>query len=205
MKKILNFVGVLLLFFTLPVTVIANTVTIKFDSIYSSGILVGAMQMGFDDHDQYGFPFLSDAGDPFAESDLTYRHNFGDEGIWNNSVMESNWYLESLEEKNSNTGITSARGYVIYCGEVNDAYALHDGRIAELSSNNTNFRIDLSSIQVFDFVDTATPISELVVTESFSGDNHQIVTISSVPIPGAVWLLGSGLIGLAGIRRRYAK
>jgi hypothetical protein len=26
-----------------------------------------------------------------------------------------------------------------------------------------------------------------------------------VPIPGAVWLLGSGLIGLIGIRRRFKK
>lgn len=28
---------------------------------------------------------------------------------------------------------------------------------------------------------------------------------SPVPIPGAVWLLGSGLIGLAGIRRRFKR
>lgn len=28
---------------------------------------------------------------------------------------------------------------------------------------------------------------------------------SAVPIPGAVWLLGSGLIGIVGIRRRYRK
>lgn len=28
-------------------------------------------------------------------------------------------------------------------------------------------------------------------------------TFSTVPIPGAVWLLGSGLIGLAGLKRRF--
>ena len=28
-------------------------------------------------------------------------------------------------------------------------------------------------------------------------------TFSSVPIPGAVWLLGSGIIGLVGIRRKF--
>ncbi|MGD0237636.1 MAG: VPLPA-CTERM sorting domain-containing protein [Syntrophorhabdales bacterium] len=32
-----------------------------------------------------------------------------------------------------------------------------------------------------------------------------LVTQSPVPIPAAVWLLGSGLIGLAGIRRRFTK
>ena len=31
------------------------------------------------------------------------------------------------------------------------------------------------------------------------------VTVSSIPIPGAVWLLGSGLIGIVGIRRKYKK
>ena len=34
-----------------------------------------------------------------------------------------------------------------------------------------------------------------------SGDNWQ-VKASSVPIPGAVWLLGSGLLGLIGFRRK---
>ena len=32
-----------------------------------------------------------------------------------------------------------------------------------------------------------------------------IVETSSVPIPGAVWLLGSGLIGIIGIKRKFKK
>jgi len=31
------------------------------------------------------------------------------------------------------------------------------------------------------------------------------VRLSAVPIPGAVWLLGSGLIGIVGIRRKFRK
>ncbi|MGD9162106.1 MAG: hypothetical protein PVG39_27085 [Desulfobacteraceae bacterium] len=31
------------------------------------------------------------------------------------------------------------------------------------------------------------------------------VTINPVPIPGAVWLLGSGIVGLAGLRKKFKK
>jgi len=34
---------------------------------------------------------------------------------------------------------------------------------------------------------------------------RSVVQTSSVPIPGAMWLLGSGLVGLVGIRRRLQK
>ena len=30
-------------------------------------------------------------------------------------------------------------------------------------------------------------------------------TVAAVPIPGAVWLLGTGIIGLVGIRRKFKK
>jgi len=33
--------------------------------------------------------------------------------------------------------------------------------------------------------------------------NDMVVKVAPVPIPGAIWLLGSGLIGLVGIRRRF--
>jgi hypothetical protein len=38
---------------------------------------------------------------------------------------------------------------------------------------------------------------------STSGDlTYTIAGVSAVPLPAAVWLLGSGLLGLAGIGRR---
>ncbi len=43
------------------------------------------------------------------------------------------------------------------------------------------------------------------VAESYTIDNLIFEAGAPVPIPGAVWLLGSGLIGLAGFRRKLKK
>ena len=44
-----------------------------------------------------------------------------------------------------------------------------------------------------------------LVGSSISGfDLDAVAAVNSVPVPGAVWLLGSGLIGLMGLRRRKA-
>jgi hypothetical protein len=51
------------------------------------------------------------------------------------------------------------------------------------------------------------PSDPLTGWDGTSVDGNYVINLSStaVPIPGAVWLLGSGLIGLVGLRRRYKK
>jgi len=39
----------------------------------------------------------------------------------------------------------------------------------------------------------------------FTGDYSASLTPSAVPIPGALWLLGSGLVGMVGVRRKLGK
>jgi hypothetical protein len=53
---------------------------------------------------------------------------------------------------------------------------------------------------------TSLASAEFYIGPNFDPDSDQIpdTPISGVPIPGAIWLLGSGLVGLAG-RRRFRK
>lgn len=43
------------------------------------------------------------------------------------------------------------------------------------------------------------------LTEQFNFTDVQLGTLNQVPIPGAVWLLGSGLLGLVGLSRKWRK
>lgn len=39
----------------------------------------------------------------------------------------------------------------------------------------------------------------------FGGDSEALDNVRAIPLPGAVWLLGSGLLGLAGLRKRFGR
>jgi hypothetical protein len=46
---------------------------------------------------------------------------------------------------------------------------------------------------------------EFYIRNAASSNADFSLTVSSVPIPATVWLLGSGLLGLAGLRRKFRK
>lgn len=71
--------------------------------------------------------------------------------------------------------------------------------------------LGLPEVQTFDIPDFATynffSISATPIQSGYSSSDILIVdglttAFTPVPIPGAVWLLGSGLVGLAGLRRK---
>nr|WP_320190233.1 hypothetical protein [uncultured Desulfobacter sp.] len=176
----------------------ANLVSIVFDDIYESGIKVRSIQFDFI-ADVY--PFLSDDNDLWAEADFTTSK--GEAITWNNTVS-NNWSVEEgAIDYDSETGITRATGGVIYYfgSSENDGYALHDGIVGTYESS-VEFSVDLDSIQVFKWDDTANSIA-FTVSESYSGLD-QIVTISAsnVPIPSSIVLLGVGICSLLGLSRK---
>jgi hypothetical protein len=59
------------------------------------------------------------------------------------------------------------------------------------------------SLTVNTLIDPTGTLSGITGTGAFSATNYS--TLSAVPIPGAIWLLGSGLAGLIPLRRRTRK
>jgi hypothetical protein len=67
---------------------------------------------------------------------------------------------------------------------------------ASLPSTST---VDIFASISGDWQDAAVPLSNPVVVDQL---NNVTVNIEAVPVPAAVWLFGSGLIGLVGVARR---
>ena len=89
--------------------------------------------------------------------------------------------------------------------------------LAAVRENNwtwNNPRTDGSFVSVAAFADPIVrnglgeivePLFVVTPERTESGEGFPNNPFNPVPIPGAVWLLGSGLIGLAGARRKFKK
>jgi hypothetical protein len=112
-------------------------------------------------------------------------------GLLNDAVAPADW----------------ARGWFELSGD--DVFTLTDfGKFADLQAGDT-----LSGLNVAFNTATVGDFAYLVTLNAFSGNTSSeaelkpitlsiLGKVTPVPIPSAVWLLGCGLIGLVGIRRR---
>jgi hypothetical protein len=70
----------------------------------------------------------------------------------------------------------------------------------------TNYPVNIGDFLGFT---STVPITSMTInapdSDMFAQVDHFYVGTAVVPIPGAVWLLGSGLIGLVTVRRRFRK
>jgi len=99
------------------------------------------------------------------------------------------WRFQSIPTTTLSTG-----NYVIAATVGNDKYTFNPA--------NTTWHSNITYTgDVFDSVNSTLPIS-WISTESAGVEGGFGPNFVTTPIPAAAWLLGSGLIGLAGIRRR---
>jgi hypothetical protein len=62
-----------------------------------------------------------------------------------------------------------------------------------------------SHVWVESAIYTGTDIANWVQFSDSYPDGVELLITTTVPIPGAAWLLGSGLIGIVGVRRKFKK
>jgi hypothetical protein len=181
----------------------ANTVEFRFENI--GDLEVSGFQLFFFEPDgTYGYPVDTN----YATFEMDFDFEWGDA-----QTRDSFWSLESLivtddngTPDNENDDIDYARGIGGVVNNLNDALRLGEGLVVSMTSVDTYFGIDINNLStaIFDFNgENGEIITQLFVfSDDWDGDT-QIVTASAVPIPSAILLLGGGLLGILGIRRRF--
>ncbi len=203
MKKIvmLFLLGFSVLTFALGAS--ANTVTIVFEGITDeiSGFDLYYLASG----GEYGWPVETvEGGTP---------PDFGNDHSWEFGAVQpyggQYWGIDTLidDVDNAFDNADHVRGISAYDTYFEPSWnKLNDGIVLTLTSINTTFGIDLGNAhnRFFNYegdFGEIIPMDNFNVTERWT-DGNQAVIFSQVPIPPAVLLLGSGLLGLLGIRRR---
>lgn len=116
---------------------------------------------------------------------------------------------------------TDALGSISLGDAMDASYGLYDpdsvnlyiySMLSDLSNQPSEFTLAtlvFSSLDVTTALDSISPGFSLTINELGDASGNPIpftvsgTQISAIPVPAAAWLLGSGLIGLVGIRRRY--
>ena len=204
MNKKLQFfslVSFILTFFVAVSVAFANTVTVNLENINDLAPPISGMQFYFLDNDEFGYPLETDRA--------TFKSDFSVE-LGSAVGNHNGWELYPLLKIQDNKDY--ARGMSFFSKAMVASLAPGNGVFAVMSSENTAFAIDISTVELYDFqgdYGEIIPPDLYEVTELFDDNKNQTVTIAfapaPVPVPGALWLLGSGVVGLISVRRRCKK
>lgn len=112
---------------------------------------------------------------------------YGHHGVWNSTTNNSGLTANSLPGGGTKFGVNNADAlnHIV-------AYSVGDP-----NTNINNISFDAEANQIYTIVLGGFRNGNWSTTI----DNYKL-TVSQVPVPGAVWLFGSALVGLVGVQRR---
>ena len=193
MKKLILFLCAVLVGLCMVQTASASSfsLTVDFDEYTFQGrdfnILVDT-PLNWPDNVPYGYSFQfgsTPGGERISKASLTLTHW----GNWNGFLGTESWKLTT------GTGIfigeLATSGWS--AGWVTDEWTLSGDVLSEIQSEDPwslNVKVD----ETTRFIDVL-----LIDASTLSGKT------SAVPIPGAVWLFGSCLVGIEALRRKFGK
>jgi hypothetical protein len=149
--------------------------------------------------------------------------NFGNSGAYNYS-SNGGWTgslgpMAGLNDSTDASGVTNTMtfafstpvsavgGFLNYSpGSTNPTtIAVYDASNHLIESFNLTFTTGGGDDTGFfyGFEESANIISYFTLTDNYVGIVNLTTKTSPVPLPGAIWLLGSGLLGLAGLRKQF--
>jgi hypothetical protein len=110
------------------------------------------------------------------------------------TIVGTGWSFSGFSTPYNGTWFFSSTGIIddTYTSpNINTSVPLNSGTIFSLTTSNS---ISITNIVAFDYQN-----------HDFTGPFTAHLNAAPVPIPAAMWLLGSGLVGLVGLRRRMRK
>jgi len=125
-------------------------------------------------------------------------------GVFDNTAMSSSPYAVNFDQSHSGNTLTITAGSLTLNQTQDDFYASGGSPRLEFNSLGGLIGFSFNSLP-FSSGALAFYVEDPNInsaTGSWNAASFTMTPVAAVPVPAAIWLLGSGLLGLAGVARR---